>query len=190
VISFHDAEPLEELVARCQQGDDKAFAVLVGQLDQYLRDVIARRGIPDADVEDVASEVWIKVWRSIRLFDFHSNFKTWLHRVAVNASIDDHRRRSRRPLPAPRSLFEEKIDPDATAEHINDDVSSEIFHALEALTPHQREAVLLVDGDGLSLVDAAHVLGLNYKTFASRLSRGRSALKARLPAIRRSLSSD
>jgi RNA polymerase sigma-70 factor (ECF subfamily) len=189
VIPPHDGQSLEDLVAQCQEGNPRAFEALVRKLDQDVRDLVSRRGIRDADVADVTSETWLKVWRNIPLFNFESSFKTWLYRIAVNASNDWHRRRRREPELMLGVELQEEMDDDPAIDDIGVAWSErkEILLALGALKPDLRDAVVLVDGHGLTLGEAANVLGVNYKTLASRLSRGRRAFMLAFP---RSLSDD
>ena len=81
-----------ELVTRARRGDPEAFEALV---EKYKKPVyrIARSSVNrHDDADDLAQEIFIRAWEGIRKFKGRSTFKTWLFRIAVNTSINYHRR--------------------------------------------------------------------------------------------------
>ena len=125
----------------------------------------------DADAADAAQEALVRVVRHLASFDGRSRFGTWVHRVAVTSSLDELRRRSRRPqpvdeLPAARASSPE----DAVAAHVDVD------RALARLSPDHRAAVVLRDLCGLDYAEIAEVLGSPPGTVRSRIARGRVAV--------------
>lgn len=83
------------LVARVAANDDRrAFELLIRRREVSLRNFIRRLSRDDfARGDDIAQEVFIKVYRSIGSFNGSSSFRTWLYRIAYNAFLDDERRR-------------------------------------------------------------------------------------------------
>ena len=112
--------------------------------------------------------------RRIDRFDGRSKFTTWMHRVVVNACLDELRRRGRRPVP---SAVEEQ--PLASAERpVAESVSDrlDIEAALAQLPEAFREPVVLCDQMGLSYEEIAEEMNIAPGTVRSRISRGRRRL--------------
>jgi len=98
VPSFRDNVKERELVRLCQDGTPDAFEELIRRHQQRIfsvvRSILRRR----EDVEDVAQQVFIKAFVSIRGFDMRAAFSTWLYKIAVNECWDYLRRKRVRPL--------------------------------------------------------------------------------------------
>jgi RNA polymerase sigma-70 factor (ECF subfamily) len=136
---------------------------------------IAWKILGDADLVDEATQdAYLKAHRSIGRFRGESEFGTWLHRIVVNASVDQIRRRSTR--------HEVSIDlePELSVPPADDRISDSehIRQAMLLLPVDQRIAVLLVDCEGYSYDEAADVLGISAGAIGSRLFRARTKLQA------------
>jgi RNA polymerase sigma-70 factor, ECF subfamily len=125
----------------------------------------------------------VAVVRGLPRFDGRSQFSTWVYRVAVNASLDELRRRRRRPEPGLEDdgraggvsvmaelAGTEQLDPETSADRLDVDA------ALRRLSPEFRAAVVLRDLCGLDYAEIADVLGVPPGTVRSRIARGRAAL--------------
>jgi RNA polymerase sigma-70 factor (ECF subfamily) len=133
----------------------------------------------DADAADAAQEAMIAIVRSIDRFDGRASFGTWTYRIATNASLDELRRRRRRPLPGPADS-PEPADP---AGHVGIDAVAErdaLDAALAGLAEEFRVAVVLRDVADLDYAQIADVLGVPVGTVKSRIARGRGVLAAAL----------
>ena len=179
-----------ELVARAREGSQEAFADLVERYQSRVFNLARAVGGREADADDLAQEIFLKVYRGLPGFRGDSTFRTWLYRVAINV-IRTHRRgrsilerlgfssRSGRPdeedvmeqLPAPGNLEVEALHRDA------------IDKALAQLSPDLREAVTLRDIEGLEYREMAAVLDLPIGTVMSRISRGRQRLRPLLAPL-------
>jgi RNA polymerase sigma-70 factor (ECF subfamily) len=173
------AEVDELVLARARQGDQDAFASVVGHYDHRLR-ALAFRLLGDRDrMDDVLQEAYVKAFRALPRFKGASALGTWLYRITYNACLDDLRRR-----PAVASVT---YDP-ARAARIADprpgpaDVveRDDLAAALDRLPTDQRAAVMLVDAYGLDYADAAEVLGVRAGTIGSRLNRAHASLRTAL----------
>lgn len=125
----------------------------------------------DADAADATQETLLAVVRGLPRFDRRSRFGTWSYRIAVNASLDELRRRRRRPEPG----LDEAM---AGEEHGSDAVDTriDVDAALAHLAPEFRAPVVLRDLCGLDYAEIAEVLGIPDGTVRSRIARGRRAL--------------
>src|SRR5579885_3578917 len=86
----------EQLVARAQQGDKRAFELLVRKY-QYRVIQLVGRLVGDGDAPDVAQDSFIKAWRALPGFQRNSAFYTWLYRIAINTAKNHLVARGRRP---------------------------------------------------------------------------------------------
>ena len=133
------------------------------------------------DGDDACQEALIKIVRNLPRFDGRSSFGTWAYRIATNASLDELRKRDRRPsLDNGDSGTVERADDRAT--HDVDDVGDRLIldQALAELPDDLRAAVVLRDVAHLDYSEIAEVLDIPAGTVKSRISRGRAALAQRL----------
>lgn len=134
-------------------------------------------------MDDVLQEAYLKAYQSLPRFRGGASFATWLNRIVANTCIDHCRKRSRRPVVPLEAMSMTVADEEPGADQRLAERSA-LNQALAGLPADQRMAVLLVDGEGLTYDQAADVLGTRPGTIASRLSRGRSTLRAALGADR------
>jgi RNA polymerase sigma-70 factor (ECF subfamily) len=138
-----------------------------------------------SDADDAAQEAMLAIVRGLPRFDGRSAFSTWVHRVATNASLDELRRRNRRPGPLRTVPGEGSSEggigrepKDETAERRVDGVADRlaIDEAIAQLPEEFRVAVVLRDVGDLDYGEIAAVLGVPVGTVKSRIARGRGLL--------------
>jgi RNA polymerase sigma-70 factor (ECF subfamily) len=142
---------------------------------------LARRMLSDpAEAEDVAQEVFLRVWRTAPNWrEGQAKFETWMHRVALNLCYDRLRRRRETPDPdAGLSLADET--PGAADGLVARERAAEVHRALDALPERQRAAIVLCHFQEMTNIDAAATLEVSVEALESLLSRGRRALRAAL----------
>lgn len=173
------ADSDDALMARVAAGDSGAFDRLAAR---HMRRAVAlaqrMTGNP-SDADEIAQDAFLRVWRHAARWDgARSAFTTWLYRIVVNLAID----RGRRPGWSPLEDAAELPDtaPDAVAQIAERQTAALVNRALDALPDRQRAAVVLFHQEGLSLKQAAEILGLSETAFASLLARARGALKTAL----------
>ena len=184
------------LVADLKAGSEDAFAILIAQYHQPLYSLIARSLNDPADAADITQEVFIKVFRSIRSFHGESSLRTWLYRIALHEASNQRRWWSRHKkgeltidspcepeddghgLSLSATLADDGISPfDYTAQS---QVREQVEAALRQLPEVFRTVVVLREIEGFSYEEIAEILNVNLGTVKSRLTRGRSALRALL----------
>ena len=182
------------LINSAQQGDMEAFNALVLNYQDMLYRVALRIVHDECIAEDAMQEAMIHAFRHIRSFR-GGNFKSWLARVTVNASYDELRR-GKRHLAMPLEQFTSEGEEIESPEWIRDlsagpeerAESSELQRALQqcikALVPDYRLMVILVDMEGMSYEEAAHVARVPVGTVKSRLARARMQLRKSLQSYR------
>lgn len=170
------AEPSDDaLAALAARGDRQAFARLLERhYDAVHR--IAWRWCGDAgEAEDIAQDVCIKLARAVRQFRGDAAFSSWLYRIVLNAVRDRQRavskERERVAAYAAHALVEAQPD-------MADELGEWLWDAVARLPERQRDAVLLVHGEGMSHDKAAEVLGVSGGTVSFHIHEARKKLKA------------
>ncbi len=168
-----------------QAGDSGALDQLLRRHYDRMHAVCRRITGNEADAADAAQEAMIAVVRGLTRFDGRSAFGTWVYRIATNASLDELRRRRRRPQLAGRESntgtgkdWPEQIDHDGglRIDHIAD--RFEIDAALLELPEDFRVPVVLRDVADLDYAEIAEVLDVPIGTVKSRIARGRAQVAA------------
>src|SRR2546425_3985639 len=112
-----DAAPDAALIAAWRDGDEQAAAELVGRHARPLARFLAGAGAPDADVDDLVQETFIRAFRSVDRFRGQCQFRTWLLTIGSNVLKDFGRRASRRKvLPLDEAVRDVTGDPHEHAE--------------------------------------------------------------------------
>ena len=158
-------------------GDQRAFASLVTGYQRMVASVAWRYGVGNEEIEDLVSEVFMKVYRNLHRYRPEHPFSTWLYRLAANHVLDHGRRRRKEsgrsempthledPTPGPGQSFESK------------ERGKLVRTAMESVPPRYREALFLIYVEGMKVEEAARTLGLPQGTIKSRLMRGREAMR-------------
>ena len=166
----------EELVGRAQAGDRGALERLLREHYDRLYAVCRRMTGNDADAADACQEALIAVTRNLAKFDGRSRFATWVYRIGVNASLDEMRRRQRRPRPDDDAVTR-RTEAAATGDEGAVVVERLVLDAaIAGLAPEFRAAVVLRDVAGLDYAEIAAALDIPPGTVRSRIARGRAAL--------------
>jgi RNA polymerase sigma-70 factor (ECF subfamily) len=184
-VTAASGDDLGLLVALAQGGDRRAVEDLMRASYDRVYPVCRRIVGNEADACDAAQEALISVVRGLARFDGRSRYSTWLYRIAVNASIDELRRRRRRPLsPLPEAADTSGRGAEPETRGGPDEVVGrlDIEAALMDLPIEFRSAVVLRDVCGLDYAEIAEVLAVPGGTVRSRIARGRSILAGRLGA--------
>ena len=179
----------QQLVTRVQQGDKRAFDLLVLKY-QYRVHAIVGRFIRDShEVEDITQEAFLKAYRALPSFRGDSQFYTWLFRIAVNTAKNYLVARSRRPPSSDVNLDDaefyagsEQLKDLGTPENqlFRDELEMVINKAIEELPEDLRTAVTLREYEGLSYEDIAGVMDCPVGTVRSRIFRGRESIDIRV----------
>jgi RNA polymerase sigma-70 factor (ECF subfamily) len=179
-------ERWREWMTAAQAGDEVAYAKLLQELLGHLRRFVRARVFDAGVQEDVVQNVLFSLHRARHTYRPERPFGPWLYAIARNATTDHLRARGRR-LARERSLEDEAVAEPAAAPHEPEDdrLSPALRDALAALPPKQREAVELVQVQGLSVVEAARQAGVTTGALKVRAHRGYKALRARLAAAPR-----
>ena len=166
-----------ELIEKAACGDRQAFAALVAGRYDFIHAVAWRWCGERQDAEDVAQEVCIKLASAIRGFRGTSRFSTWLYTITLNVARDHMRKRRRENWRDADYLREQAVAGGGHAEEAGSEV---LWQAVRQLPDKQRDAVLLIYGEGLTHAAAADVLGCAETTISWHVHEARKRLKVLL----------
>ncbi|BDX01998.1 MAG: RNA polymerase sigma factor RpoE [Marinomonas sp.] len=182
----HETSSDQALVERVQQGDKRAFDLLVVKYQYKVIGLIGRYVQDRSEVLDVAQESFIKAYRAIGSFRGESAFYTWLYRIAVNTAKNYLVSRSRRPPESDVELDNEDVfsvyealgDIDTPEAKLNSDrLEQAIHHAIQQLPEELRSALTLREFDGMSYEDISLIMDCPVGTVRSRIFRAREAVE-------------
>src|SRR5258706_1233429 len=184
-------DPDAVLMLRVKRGDRVAFATLVEKSRQPLMNFIYRTLRDETEAEDLAQNVFLKVYKSRARYERTAKFTTWLFTIARNLCLNEIRRRSRHPAESleethaehddqPSRQYEDKKIFLPTENALHGELARKIDEALADLPENQRTAILLCRQDELSYEEIAGVLGCSLSATKSLIHRGRETLKEKL----------
>jgi RNA polymerase sigma-70 factor (ECF subfamily) len=149
-----------ELIARYQQGDERAAAELVERHGRALARFLAVQGAPESELEDLVQETFFRAFRSLAAFRGGASFRTWLLTIGSNHLTDERRRWARRPV-----IALEPDVPDGAADpagEVDARLAAERLQSgLGRLARLQREVFLLRAQQGLAYGEIAAVLDIS-----------------------------
>jgi len=186
------AEVDRALVARVQQGDKKAFDLLVLKYQPKIVQLISRYIRDPSESLDVAQETFIKAYRALPRFRGDSAFYTWLYRIAINTAKNHIAARARRPSDSEIEVdtaeqFETavRLRDQETPEGIllSEEVAEAVRHAIEALPDELRTAITLREFEGMSYEEIAQAMNCPVGTVRSRIFRAREAIDKKLRTL-------
>jgi len=161
------------------EGDREAFTNLVGRWQTRLINFFYRSTSNRADAEDLAQETFVELYRVAPRYEARGTFSAFIFTLARRRLIDSYRKKSRRPL--------DYIDPTDFAmqqqaeENDNSREIEEAFHrALSTLPDKQRQAILLLQQQGLSYDEIAEVLDASLSAVKTWIHRARTHLREEL----------
>jgi RNA polymerase sigma factor (sigma-70 family) len=184
--SEEDAEDvrLMRLVAR---GDTSAFEKVIERHQALVAGTAARMLGSNSDVEDIAQQVFIRVWKSARRYVPRAKFTTWLLKITRNLVFNELRRAKRRaqvslqPEPGAEEIpLKDETNPAPDASLLEGELQRAIEEAIMQLPESQRMALVLRRYEQLSYEEIAEVLDLSVPAVKSVLFRARTELRARL----------
>lgn len=167
-------QPSSDLILKATAGDRVSFAMLVEQEYDFIFKTAWKWTRNQADAEDVAQEVCIRLGKAISKFTGHGRFKTWLYTLVLNV-VRDTARKSRRDLVKSQAFHAEAGT--LRSVHDGNDGEQQLWLAVRQLPDKQKDTVLLVYAEGMTHSQAADVLGIAESTVSWHLHEARKRLK-------------
>jgi RNA polymerase sigma-70 factor (ECF subfamily) len=184
--SEEDAEDVR-LMRQVGRGDTSAFEELIQKHQALVAGTVARMLGSNSDVEDIAQQVFIRVWKSARRYVPRAKFTTWLLKITRNLVFNELRRTKRHahvPLQSEPGAegppVKDEMNPAPDASLLELELQRTIEEAILQLPETQRLALVLRRYEQLSYEQIAEILDLSVPAVKSVLFRARSELRSRL----------
>ena len=165
-------DPDDFIIEKIKDGDPRAFEILVRRYEGFIYTLINGIVKSEDTAKDVAQEVFLRVYKSIRQFENRSNFKTWLYRVAYNTALA-HLAREKRKEARENSLEHNTVD----YSYQRETVRFTLDKIIEMLRPEYRAVIILHYYEDLKYEEIADVLDCPVGTVKVRLHRAKYELK-------------
>lgn len=178
------AETLNDknLIRQYLAGDEKSLETLIAKYIKPIYSFVYKNVGKQAEAEDIAQEVFVRVWKNLKKFDQSREFKPWLFQIAKNASIDFLRKKKTIPFSnfenenGQNALTESMASPNANLiENISD--KRVLALALQYLSKNEQKIITLRHTDGMSFQEIADVFEESINTIKSRYRRTLSILR-------------
>lgn len=180
-------EEESQMIKKAKAGDLYAFETLIISYEKMIYNIAYHSLQNEEDARDVAQEVCIKIYKSLHKFNQDSSLKTWIHRITVNACIDEIRKQKRQkaysldePIETKESTIKKEVagkGPSLEEKVIQRETVAEIYNALNQLKEEYRILIILRDIQGLSYEEIADITNNPLGTVKSRIARGRNKIK-------------
>src|SRR5512145_2549458 len=178
----------DSLIEQCLKGDQAAWEAIVRQNWRKVFNVAYKFVGKHDQAEDLAQDIFLKIFKALNTFDRRANFQTWIISISRNLCIDHYRsvRKERQMIASEVDTGDlQPASPDRGPYHAaeHQDLRSLLRVALQALPASLRTAVVLRDLQELSYQEIADRLGLPEGTVKSRINRGRIELARQLKRL-------
>jgi RNA polymerase sigma-70 factor (ECF subfamily) len=173
------------LVRRAQAGEEAAFREIIEKYQSKVFSIIHGIVRQRNDVEDIAQQVFAKVYVSIRNFDFRSSLITWIYKITVNECFDYLRKRKVRKLVYESDLSEDEVRRVDNSEPsvdrspaVDAQLASReyVLKLLSRVSEEERMLLMLKEVEGYSVEELAAMTGINENTIKVKLFRARQKL--------------
>jgi RNA polymerase sigma-70 factor (ECF subfamily) len=173
------------LVRRVQVADQMAFREIVERYQSKVFSIIHGIVRQRNDVEDIAQQVFAKVYLSLRNFDFRSSLITWIYKITVNECFDYLRKRKVRKLVYESDLSEDEVRRVENSEPpVNRQVPADadlarrdfVVKLLAKVSEEERMLLMMKEVEGYSVEELASQTGMNENTIKVKLFRARQKL--------------
>lgn len=175
-----------ELIQQVAQGNENAFEQLVKKYQHSVFNIVYRSIGNYDDVEDIAQEVFIKVWRHAESFKGKSKFSTWLYRIVVNQCLNYRRKHKQRLVSLDEMSEKEKIPESLIIEvdHEQRRKAEIVRNALNELPKRQRIALVLSRYERRTYKEIAEMMKVSVSSVESLIFRAKASLKEKLLKLR------
>ncbi len=182
-MTLDEGAPDAVLASRAAEGDERAFAVLVGRHKEPLYRLLRRYTGDAEEAYEAAHETFIAAWAALGRYDPQRPFLAWLRTIAINKARDRGRRMAFRRLLFGAGGLETggvlaALDPGIAADEavIERQDLARLDQAIAKLPAKLKEALLLTSFDGWSQQKAGEILGVSAKSIETRVHRARKIL--------------
>lgn len=175
----------KELIRQAKSGNLKAYEEIIGLYEKKVFSTIYYMVKNDNEVEDIAQEVFIKIYKNLGNFKEESSLYTWIYRITVNVCIDEFKKRKKvvyldekidtKDGEVELQLSDDSKSPTDIAE--DNDLKDKLEKCIKKLPESQRMMIILRDIKGFTYMEIAEIMKMNLGTVKSKINRARASLK-------------
>lgn len=175
----------KELIRQAKSGNLKAYEEIIGLYEKKVFSTIYYMVKNDNEVEDIAQEVFIKIYKNLGDFKEESSLYTWIYRITVNVCIDELKKRKKvvylnekidtKDGEVELQLPDDSKSPTDIAE--DNDLKDKLEKCIKKLPESQRMMIILRDIKGFTYMEIAEIMKMNLGTVKSKINRARASLK-------------
>lgn len=186
-------DPDVQLMLRVREGDENAFGQLVTKYQNRLIGIFTNMFGDSALAEDLAQEVFLRIYRARQGYEPTAKFSTWVFQIASNLASNSRRTKGRKkevqfnpgtsgsqPVHMGEALVADKSALMPTRQLDAEELREHILSAMETLNERQRMAVLLHKFEGMSYIEIGNIMDMTPQAIKSMLSRARENLRIAL----------
>ncbi|ACK42124.1 MULTISPECIES: RNA polymerase sigma factor [Dictyoglomus] len=179
----------QSLISLIKNGDKEAFNILVKRYEKKVLNILYLQLGNIPDLEDLAQEVFIKIFKNIKGFRGEAKFSTWIYRITMNVAYDYKRKNKEmysldEPMKEDEEDTFEKVIPSEEEDPLSvverEDIRSKLQKLIRELPKEYQEVLILREYEGLSYEEISNILKCPVGTVESRLFRARRELKEKL----------
>jgi RNA polymerase sigma-70 factor (ECF subfamily) len=171
----YENTPEGALVRRAQAGDETAYSQIVERYQSKVFSIIHGIVRQRNDVEDIAQQVFAKVYFSLRNFDFRSSLITWIYKITVNECFDYLRKKKVRKLVYESENSEPALDRGGRADS-NLARRDYVVKLMDKVSDEEKQLLMLKEVEGYSVEELSGMLKMNENTIKVKLFRARQKL--------------
>jgi RNA polymerase sigma-70 factor (ECF subfamily) len=170
-----DTDEDNKIIAQILSGDQQAYAYLVDKYKGPVYSLVYRMTGHHQETDDLAQEIFIRTYRSLKKYDINRNFFPWLYSIALNVLRNYQKKRNPIQIAAEKTIFRnrevaEPHNPEVIVDQMEQ--SRHLAAKIQTLPDRQREAVVLRYYQDLAFKDIANILDISLSTAKMRVYRG------------------
>jgi RNA polymerase sigma-70 factor (ECF subfamily) len=174
----------DELVEEVLSGNHRSFELLLQPYRQGLLNMAYRLTGDLEEAKEVCQEALIKVYRYLGRFEKGRSFKSWVYKITVNSAYDSLRKKKKyENLLENQRKMELRACYDPEKQLLNREIRTKIETCLQGLSPKEKAAFLLRDGEGFSIQETSQILKCSSLSVRTHLSRARKKIREQFEKI-------
>ncbi|MGL4791681.1 MAG: RNA polymerase sigma factor [Anaerotignaceae bacterium] len=166
-----------ELVQACVEGDDRAFEEILGRYKNLVYSVVLRMVSDNEDTNDLAQEVFIKIYKNLNRYSPEYKLSTWIIKIATNTVIDFRRKKKPDSIDIDEMVYEPADEQTPESDFVGKERQRELATAIEKLPDIYKVPIVLYHLQDMSYQEISDVLAISLSKVKNRIFRGRKILK-------------
>ena len=166
-----------EAVHRCLEGDKEAFRIIITRYKNLVYSLITRMVSVSSYYDDLAQEIFIKLYLNLEKYDPQYKFSTWVIKITTNHIIDFRRRQKIEYVPLDAAEYRLSTYDTPETEVLKNDSKVLMEHLIDSLPEMYRLPVVLYHQEDMSYKDISAALGIPLSKVKNRIHRARHMLR-------------